>query len=318
MNTLEKQDCPECHSTLVDDRQNGEIICSGCGIVVHDQIIDAGPEMTGMSADGKVSLARATGHLTFSQHDLGVSTEISISSKDFSGKQIDHSVAAQMSNLRKWQQRIKVSSSRDRRLVSVLSKIVNACNAMGLPKNVLETSSMIYRNLDEHMEVKGKSVVSMTIATVYMACKQCGAVRTLDEIARSVCTPKEARSKIKLAAKYYRTMVMEMGQTSIPMLSVGKCISKIANRADVDVKVMRLALEISEKTKNSNTTDGKDPNGIAAACLYVSSILLGQNLLQRDIASTSGISEITIRNRCREILTAHRIQIVLRPMLASR
>ena len=36
MNTLEKQNCPECRSTLVDDMQNGEIICSGCGIVVDD------------------------------------------------------------------------------------------------------------------------------------------------------------------------------------------------------------------------------------------------------------------------------------------
>jgi transcription initiation factor TFIIIB Brf1 subunit/transcription initiation factor TFIIB len=44
MNILEKQNCPECKSTLVDDMQNGEIICSGCGVVVDDQIADFGPE----------------------------------------------------------------------------------------------------------------------------------------------------------------------------------------------------------------------------------------------------------------------------------
>ena len=38
MNILEKQNCPECQSTLVDDMQNGEIICSGCGVVVETRL----------------------------------------------------------------------------------------------------------------------------------------------------------------------------------------------------------------------------------------------------------------------------------------
>ena len=44
MNILQTQNCPECRSSLVDDMQNGEIICSGCGVVVDDQIADSGPE----------------------------------------------------------------------------------------------------------------------------------------------------------------------------------------------------------------------------------------------------------------------------------
>ncbi|MBT4550140.1 MAG: transcription factor IIB, partial [Nitrosopumilus sp.] len=45
MNILQTQNCPECRSSsLVDDMQNGELICSGCGIVVDDQIADCGPE----------------------------------------------------------------------------------------------------------------------------------------------------------------------------------------------------------------------------------------------------------------------------------
>jgi len=44
MKTIETECCPECKSSLVDDTQNGEIICSGCGVVVADQIADYGPE----------------------------------------------------------------------------------------------------------------------------------------------------------------------------------------------------------------------------------------------------------------------------------
>ncbi len=317
MNILEKQNCPECKSTLVDDMQNGEIICSGCGVVVDDQIADFGPETTSSNFEDKMKLARATGQTTYSQHDLGITTEISISSKDYSGKTINHGVANQMNNLRKWQQRVRVSSPRERRLASVLKKMGETCDGLGLSKNVLETASMIYRNLDGHVNVKGRSVVSITAATIYMACKQCEVVRSLEEICRGICPAKDVKSKTKLAAKYYRIMVMKMGQVHAPVVTMDKYISKIANMTQTEVRVERLALEIAEKTKNSSIADGKAPNGIAAAYLYVASVLLGQNVLQRDVSSIAGVTEVTIRNRCKEILTCYKLKITLRPSLAK-
>ncbi|MFM9876085.1 MAG: transcription initiation factor IIB [Nitrosarchaeum sp.] len=317
MNILEPQSCSECQSSLlVDDVQSGEIICSGCGIVVADQIVDYGPETKGTTEDGK-NLARASGQTTYSQHDLGITTEISTSTRDFSGKTINHQVANQMNNLRKWQQRVRVSTPRERRLANVLSKMGETCDSLNLSKNVLETASMIYRNLDGHIDVKGKSVASITVATIYMACKQCDVVRSLEEICRGICAPKDVKSKTKLAAKYFRTMVMEMGQLSAPIVTMNKYISKIANMTQTEIRVERLALEIAEKTKDSNIADGKAPNGIAAAYLYVASVLLGQNVLQRDVSSIAGVTEVTIRNRCKEILTCYKLKITLRPSLAK-
>lgn len=317
MNILQTQSCPECQASLVDDIQNGEIICSGCGVVVAEQRIDYGPETKSANLEDRMKLARATGQTTYSQHDLGITTEISISTKDFSGKTINHQVANQMHNLRKWQQRVRVSSPRERRLANVLSKLGETCDSLNLSKNVLETASMIYRNLDGHVEVKGKSVASITAATIYMACKQCDVVRSLEEICRGICAPKDVKSKTKLAAKYYRTMVMEMGHVNAPVVTMDKYISKIANMTQTEVRVERLALEIAEKTKGSSIADGKAPNGIAAAYLYVASVLLGQNVLQRDVSSIAGVTEVTIRNRCKEILTYYKLKITLRPSLAK-
>ena len=317
MNILQPQSCPECQSSLVDDVQNGEIICSGCGVVVADQMVDHGPETISSNLEDRMKLARATGQTTYSQHDLGITTEISISTKDFSGKTINREVANQMNNLRKWQQRVRVSSPRERRLANVLSKMGETCDGLNLSKNILETASMIYRNLDGHVDVKGKSVASITAATIYMACKQCDVVRSLEEICRGICTPKDVKSKTKLAAKYYRTMVMEMGQLNAPVVTMDKYISKIANMTQTEVRVERLALEIAEKTKDNSIADGKAPNGIAAAYLYVASVLLGQNVLQRDVSSIAGVTEVTIRNRCKEILTCYKLKITLRPSLAK-
>ena len=316
MNALEIQKCSACESSLIDDIANGEIICSGCGIVVAEQMEDHGPEVKSTRLEDKMKLARATGQTTYSQHDLGIATEISLGSKDFSGKTINSEIASQMNNIRKWQKRVRISSSRDRRLSNVLAKISEVSQNCSLPKNVVETASKIYRSLDsKHIQVKGKSVLSISAAVIYLACKQCAIVRSLEEIIQATTPMKEAKAKVKLASRYYRTLVMELGTVTAPVLTMDKYISKIANMTNTDTRVERLALEIAEKTKNRSITDGKAPNGIAAAYLYVSSILLGQSILQRDVSSVSGVTEVTIRNRCKEILSNSKLKLTLRPSL---
>lgn len=318
MNITELQThCPECQSALIDDIHNGEKICSGCGLVAMEQMSDYGPESRATNLEDKMKLARATGQTTYSQHDLGIRTEIAIGTRDYSGKTINSEVANQMYNLRKWQTRIRVASPRERRLANILSKIGETCQAISLSRNVIETASMIYRNFEGQFEAKGKSVACMSAATIYMACKQCDVVRSLDEICKATGSSKDEKMNVKLTAKYYRMLVMELGSKTVPVVTLDKYISKIANLAKLEVRVERLAAEIAEKTQDHSIADGKAPNGLAAAYLYIASTLLGQSILQRDVSSISGITEVTIRNRCKEILTVYKMRITLRPSLAK-
>lgn len=316
MNTIEYQThCPECQSSLIDDIHNGEKICSGCGLVAMEQMSDSGPESRSSNPEERMKNSRATGQTTYSQHDLGIRTEIAMGTKDYSGKTINVEVANQMYNLRKWQTRIRVASPRERRLANILQKIGETCQALSLSKNVLESASMIYRNFENQFEAKGKSVTCMSAATIYMACKQCDVVRSLDEICTATGSSKELDMNVKLTAKYYRMLVMELGNQTAPVVTLDKYISKIANLAKLEVRVERLAAEIAQKTQDHSIADGKAPNGLAAAYLYIASILLGQSMLQRDVSSIAGITEVTIRNRCKEILTAYKIRVTLRPSL---
>jgi len=316
MNIIEIQTrCPECQSALIDDVHNGEKICSGCGLVAMEQMSDSGPESRSTNPEERMKSARATGQTTYSQHDLGIRTEIAMGTKDYSGKTINVEVANQMYNLRKWQTRIRVASPRERRLANILEKVGETCQALSLSKNVLESASMIYRNFEGQFDAKGKSVSCMSAATIYMACKQCDVVRSLDEICAATGSSKELAMNVKLTAKYYRTLVMELGNSTAPVVTLDKYISKIANLAKLEVRVERLAVELAQKTSDNSLADGKAPNGLAAAYLYIASILLGQSMLQRDVSSIAGITEVTIRNRCKEILTAYKIKVTLRPSL---
>ena len=317
MKTIEIERCTVCKSSLIDDVQNGERICSGCGIVVAEQMEDHGPETRGSSLEDTTRLARATGQTTYSQHDLGITTEISMQSTDYSGKKINSEMAGQMQRIGKWQKRVRICSSRERRLSNVLTKISEICQTNSLPKNVLETASIIYRSLDgKNIKVKGKSVVSISAAVVYMACKRCDVIRSLEEIVRGFCHPKDVKPRTKLASRYYRTMMMELDVVPVPIVTTEKYISKIANMTNTDVRVERLALEIAKKTKDRYLSDGKAPNGIAAAYLYLASVLLGQSVLQKDASTVSGVTEVTIRNRCKEILTSYKLNVTLRPSFA--
>ena len=315
MKALEEHVCQECKSPLVDDVQNGETICTGCGMVADSRMMDYGPENASSDHEEKIRLARATGPNTYAQHDLGVTTSIDPSSKDFSGKIIDRRIASQMTNLREWQKRIRVANSQERRLVSALSVMGSAAEFLGLPKTVLETAAVLYRNIDGQINIKGKSVESIAAAILYMACKQCGIVRSIDEIARGTNPTK--KPKTKLASKYYRNIVMETGRINTPSITMDRYISKFANMAQIDTKVERLALVIADRAKKASATDGKSPHGIAAAYLYMASILLGHGMPQREISTVAGISEVTIRNRCREILTGREITIALQPAVPA-
>ena len=334
--------CPECKSNLIHDYSKGEYICQKCGYVVVEQAFDYGPESHSFELDEKSKNVRASGYTSISLHDFGLRTEIGIGTRDYSGKSINHQMAEQMNSMRRWHSRIRVASPKERRLLNVLSKINEICSAMSLSKTVMETAAMLYRNFETMNEAKGKSITCIAAASIYLACKRCSIVRSLEEIIRTEGIIEEDRSTLKLASKYYRMMVIEMGifssqessgtdyakplvaSTPNPSsvaqfkpvsvtLAIDQYISKLTNVAKIDTRIERLAIDLAHKTNSNLIADGKAPNGLAAAYIYLAALLLGINLLQMDISTLAGVTEVTIRNRCKDILSNFKLRVTVRP-----
>ena len=61
------------------------------------------------------------------------------------------------------------------------------------------------------------------------------------------------------------------------------------------------SIEILEKAQKEELTSGRGPTGIAAAALYVSALLHGEKRTQREVADVAGVTEVTIRNRYKEL-----------------
>ena len=58
-------------------------------------------------------------------------------------------------------------------------------------------------------------------------------------------------------------------------------------------------------------THGKSPTGVAAAAVYVASRMAGAARTQREVADISGVTEVTIRNRYKEIVGQLELEIDL-------
>jgi len=167
------------------DPERAEIVCMECGFVIATKLADRGPEWRAFDHEQRAKRTRVGAPLTYTIHDKGLSTMIDWHDRDIYGKRLSPGQKAQIYRLRKWQRRIRVSNATERNLAFALSEISKITNALNLPKNILETASVIYRKAVKERLIRGRSIQGVTAAAIYVACRQCGLARTLEEVAQS-------------------------------------------------------------------------------------------------------------------------------------
>lgn len=303
--TVKVQSCPECGSTrLMRDYETAEIVCMNCGIVVASKIADRGPEWRAFDDEQRAKRTRVGAPLTYTIHDKGLSTMIDWHDRDIYGKSLSPGQKAQVYRLRKWQRRIRVSDATERNLAFALSEITKIANNLNLPKNILETASVIYRKAVKERLIRGRSIQGVTAAAIYLACRQCGLARTLEEIAQASSVNK------KEVGRSYRFLIKELNY-SIPPLRPSQYITKFSNQLTMQGKVEEIAHKILAAAKELKLTSGRGPTGIAAAASYIASVLTGERKTQREIAEIAQVTEVTIRNRYKELVERLMFQITL-------
>ncbi|UCE16074.1 MAG: transcription initiation factor IIB [Candidatus Bathyarchaeota archaeon] len=297
------QQCPECGSSrLMRDYECAEVVCMNCGFVIAAKLTDRGPEWRAFDTEQRQKRTRVGAPLTFTIHDKGLSTMIDWHDRDIYGKRLSPGQKAQIYRLRKWQRRIRVSDATERNLAFALSEISKIANALNLPKNILETASVIYRKAVKERLIRGRSIQGVTSAAIYVACRQCGLARTLDEIAQA------ANINKKEVGRSYRFLVKELDYF-IPPLKPSQYITKFSNQLTMQGKTEEIAHKILTTAKELRLTSGRGPTGIAAAASYIASVLTGERKTQREIAEIAQVTEVTIRNRYKELV--ERLQFVI-------
>ncbi len=199
-----------------------------------------------------------------------------------------------MHRLRTWDYRIQAGSPTDRSLKNAFQKPDILKGKLGLPGNVIEKAAYIYRKVQHLRMVRGRTISAAIAASIYIASREAGVPRTLAEIASI------SNVSYKEISKAYRQIVWNL-DLKVPMVDPIKCIVKIANKMEISEKIKRHAVNYMHDVITSGIAVGKDPMGLAGAILYLSLLRSDEHRRQLDVASASGVTEVTLRNRCKEL-----------------
>jgi transcription initiation factor TFIIB len=292
--------CPQ--DKIIFDAERGEYICTETGEVIEERAIDQGPEWRAFTPEEKEKRSRVGGPLNQTIHDRGLSTLIDWKDKDAMGRTLDPRRRLEALRWRKWQIRARIQSSIDRNLAQAMNELERIGNLLSLPKSVKDEAALIYRKAVEKGLVRGRSIESVVAAAIYAACRRMKIARTLDEISQYT------KANRKEVARCYRLLLREL-DVEVPVSDSKDYVTRIGSLLRLSGAVMKTAAEILDKAKTVGLTAGKDPAGLAAAAIYIAALQNDDRRTQKEIAQVAGVTEVTVRNRYKELINELKIQI---------
>jgi len=282
--------CPECDSiNLTYDEAIGEVICNDCGLVVEDKMVDTGQDMHG-KFDKSEKKGRGGAPMSMQKFDKGLTTNVGEISDIY---KLDPSQTRKFLRLKKWQERVSTSIERNLRLAMAELRVV--ASYLNLPNVIRDEASRIYNYVLQRGLVRGRSMESVIAACLYAACRSYNIPRTLDEIATASDVER------KEIGRTYRFIIRKLG-IKVTQSSPKDYISRFSSILKLSPKTQNDALKVLKKADISELTSGRGPAGIAAAALYVAALMNDEKKTQREVADVAGITEVTIRNRYKELI----------------
>ena len=271
--------CSECGSENIrEDQIRGEVVCEDCGMVISD---------SGILTVGPIVLERGRG-------PERLHTEISPGDRDHLGRPVSLGTRSQMFRIRKWQRRMAGYRSPHRNMRSALNEIDRICQVMGLTSTVKDSGHDIYKDALEKGFTLGRAMDLLSAAIVYCSCRICRQPRTLNEIASA--TGLDRRQLGRMEMRLIRELSLQL-----PPVAPSDFVDRFCSRLQLSVETSRQAMLILEDADAEKNFAGKDPSGLAAAAIYLASSLTGQTRTQSEVEEYTGITQVTIRKRCREI-----------------
>ncbi len=295
MTEVQTKKCPECGGKrIIRDYEHGELLCSDCGLIIAENIQDLGPEWRVFDAEQKEKKARGGVPIKYMRPNKGLVTEIDQYNKDSRGGKISPKRQAQLYRMRKWHKRVSIATSMERNLVIALAELDRVASALGLPDNVKESAALLYRRAVKEELIRGRLIESVVAAVIYAICRLQGIPRTRGEIAR-VSGVEE-----KEIGRAYRFLKAEL-KLDVPLIDPAQYVPKFASSLHLGPEVQQEAIKLIRKALKKGLISGRGPAGVAAAALYIASAMHGEKKTQKEVAEVAGVTEVTIRNRYREL-----------------
>jgi len=280
---------------IVTDIHTGEVVCSNCGIVSSEPIVDLGSEITGTNSTDYQNNSRVGAKRSLKMIDMGLSTLIEAKDKDVTGKSLSVENRRMFYRLRMWDRnsRSAVTSKSFQKAFTLLDAMGSK---LGLPESVIEESAYLFRKVAARKILAGRSTAAMLSATIYATCRITDTPRTLQDIADA------ANIKKKVLQRTYRFLAKEM-DLAPESYTPSEFVTRIAKGLNLSEKTQRLTFKILDLCSKKHVSTSKNPMAMAAAAIHLASTINAERVSQLKISKISGISAVTIRERRKEIVS---------------
>ena len=192
------------------------------------------------------------------------------------------------------QRRKRISTGIGKQRLAAQAEIDRLSSLLSIPGETRESSSEIYRKAWERDLIHGRSIEKVLAASMYMACRKHNVPRTLDEIENVTKVGK--KDIVKTSKLLAKKLDMKLAPTS-PLEYVSRFCAKLNLKEHVEEQARKIIKEALEK----DITSGRGPTGIAASAIYIAAILCDDRKTQKDVAEATGVTEVTLRVRYKEI-----------------
>ena len=244
--------------------------------------------------------------MTVMLHDHGLSTEIGFATPR--RMNISRDYVRRLHSLKRWQRRAAFRSSAERNLMMGLRDISRMSSILGLPSNIKETAAVVHRRAVHKKLIIGRSTYGIATASVYAACRMCGVPRSIEEIVSVSQIDDSNGTARREVARSFRVLSREL-RLALGTPTPFDFLERLCSDLQITPGVRSRAIEIIRMADERNISAGKSPVSITAAALYIAGREMGLNCRQRDVACAAGITEVTVRNRYKELTTKLNIQL---------
>ncbi|MFP8954805.1 transcription initiation factor IIB [Natrialbaceae archaeon A-arb3/5] len=285
--------CPECNGRL---RKTGtETVCEDCGLVFSEDLLDRGPEWRSFD-DDEIDRKRTGAPLTRSRHDRGLSTEIGYGSGNSYSTRLTGRKRRQIARLRREHNRARISSKAERNQVYGFAEIRRVNALLSLPDSAREQACALFESAQSEGLLQGRSLEGFAAAAIYATCRVRSLARTTDEI---TAIARASENELKAA---YDALNRELGLPTGPIDPI-QYLPRYASKLDLGSDVERRAREYAKTLLEEGVIGGRNPSGVAAACLYKAAAEREEwpSLTQVDAADVADVAPVTIRSTAVEI-----------------
>lgn len=283
-------ECPNCGSSdHVEDPETRERICKNCGYIISEYALDRGPEWRAFTPEERERKKRTGSPLSNVYYDRGLST--TFDPRDTKGTSEE---TQRMWRLKRRDTRTKLSETGARNLKTALKEMARMADALHVPRGVKEEAIDIYRQTLEEDMIVGQTIDGFVAASLYAACRRTKIPRSLKEVADL------STQDLKTVSRIYRQILRELDMR-MPIDYPMKFVPRIANKVKVTPRTDQLTVEILREARQEKALAGKDPRGMAAAALYMACKHNQEGCTQREVSEAAGTSEVTLRNRLRDL-----------------